>query len=256
MGGKMSIKATLISKKNDLVKVKTERPLFFVWKFIIGILILLFSIIMSFQLFTNTESISQLIEDSGYMGPIVYLGILSIAIVMLFPTPILKVFTGTFFGFSLGLLINFSASMIGGLLAFFIGRYFFKDTITKIIMKNKITKELEKALEKEGFKLSFLVRLSPLIPDEWLNYVLAISPLSTKNFILSNFSSILYSLVYAYYGAILGRVVFNQSGILEVNYTFFDWFLMVLGIIVTIISVILITNISKKAFENAILESE
>ena len=94
MGGKMSIKTTLISKKNDLVKVKAERPLFFIWKFIIGILILLFSIIMSYQLFANTESISQLIEDSGNMGPIVYLGILSIAIVMLFPTPILKIFTG------------------------------------------------------------------------------------------------------------------------------------------------------------------
>jgi uncharacterized membrane protein YdjX (TVP38/TMEM64 family) len=252
----MSIKTTLISKKNDLVKVKVERPLFFVWKFIIGILILLFSIIMSYQLFANTESISQLIEDSGNMGPIVYLGILSIAIVMLFPTPILKIFTGAFFGFSLGLLINFSASMIGGLLAFFIGRYFFKDIITNIIMKNKITRELENTLEKDGFKLSFVVRLSPLIPDEWLNYVLAISPLSTKNFILSNFSSIVYSLVYAYYGTILGRVIFSQRGISDMNYTFIDWFLMFLGVIATIISVIVITNISKKVFENAILESE
>ncbi len=256
MGGKNSIKAALINKKNELFKTKEERPLFFIWKFIIGAIILIFSIIVGFQLFTNTESISLLIQDSGRMGPIVYLCILSAAIVMLFPTPILKIFTGTFFGFSLGLLINFLASMIGGLLAFLIGRYFFKDTVSKIIKKNKITSELEKSLEKEGLKLSFLVRLSPLIPDEWLNYVLSISPLTTKEFIFSNFSSIVYSLVYAYYGAVLGRVVFSQKGLLDVDYSMMDWFLMILGLIATIISVIVITNISKKAFQNAILESE
>jgi len=215
-----------------------------------------FSLIIGYHLFTNTESISQLIEDSGKIGPIVYLCILSTAIVMLFPTPILKMFAGTFFGFSLGLLINFLASMIGGLLAFFIGRYFFKDTVSKIIKKNKITRDLERSLGKEGLKLSFLVRLSPLIPDEWLNYVLSISPLTTKEFIFSNSSSIVYSLVYAYYGAVLGRVVFSQKGLLDVEYTMMDWFLMILGIIATILSVIIITNISKKAFENTISESE
>jgi uncharacterized membrane protein YdjX (TVP38/TMEM64 family) len=256
MGRKNSIKAAIINKKNELFKTKEERPFFFIWKFILGAIIIIFSLIIGYHLFTNTESISQLIEDSGKIGPIVYLCILSTAIVMLFPTPILKMFAGTFFGFSLGLLINFLASMIGGLLAFFIGRYFFKDTVSKIIKKNKITRDLERSLGKEGLKLSFLVRLSPLIPDEWLNYVLSISPLTTKDFIFSNSSSIVYSLVYAYYGAVLGRVVFSQKGLLDVEYTMMDWFLMILGIIATILSVIIITNISKKAFENTISESE
>ncbi|MAK04849.1 MAG: hypothetical protein CMA03_03050 [Euryarchaeota archaeon] len=256
MGGSKSIKSALINKKNDLIQIKSERPLFFLWKLIIGLMVLIFSIIVGYQLFTNTEFINELIQESGSMGPFVYLCILSLAIVMLFPTPILKIFTGTFFGFSLGLLINFLASMIGGIIAFFIGRFFFRDTIKRMISENKLAIELEKSLEQEGFKLSFLVRLSPLIPDEWLNYVLSISPISTKTFVLSNSSSIVYSLIYAYYGAILGRVVFSQKGLLEVNYTTIDWILMILGIIATLISVIIITNISKKSFEKTRFESE
>ncbi len=189
------------------------------------------------------------------MGAIVYLLILSLAIVMLFPTPILKIFSGTFFGFTIGFLINFAASMLGGLIAFFIGRYFFKDTISKLIKKNEIAREMEHSLEKEGFKLSFLVRLSPLIPDEWLNYTLSLSPISTKTFILSNCSSIVYSLVYAYYGAILGRMVLTQKGLLETNYSILDWSLMILGIIATIISIIIVTRISKNAYEKAIIET-
>jgi len=244
-----------MSKKNDLIKKKEEEPIFFIWKFILGGIILIFSIIVGIQLFTNTEAINEIIQDSGSMGAIVYLLILSLAIVMLFPTPILKIFSGTFFGFTIGFLINFAASMLGGLIAFFIGRYFFKDTISKLIKKNEIAREMEHSLEKEGFKLSFLVRLSPLIPDEWLNYTLSLSPISTKTFILSNCSSIVYSLVYAYYGAILGRMVLTQKGLLETNYSILDWSLMILGIIATIISIIIVTRISKNAYEKAIIET-
>jgi len=256
MGDKKTIKSSIKSKKDEILKLKSEEPFIFIWKSIIGVIIIGISVIIGYQLFTNTEAIDSLIRNSGSMGPIIFVSILSMAIVMLFPTPILKIFSGTFFGFSLGFLINFTASMIGGLLAFLIGRYFFKNTVSKFIGKNKVATEIEKALEKEGFKLSFLVRLSPLIPDEWLNYILSVSPISTKDFILSNCSSIVYSLVYAYYGAILGRVVFNQKGLLDIKYSTFDWFLMILGLIATVISVIIITNVSKKAFKNAINGTE
>ena len=255
MGRKTTIKGALISKKNDLIKKKNDGPIFFIWKFVLGGIIIIFSIFVGIQLFTNTEVINELIKNSGSMGPIVYFLILSLAIVMLFPTPILKIFTGTFFGFTIGFLINFAASMLGGLIAFFIGRYFFKDTISKLIESNKVAKEMEKSLEKEGFKLSFLIRLSPLIPDEWLNYTLSLSPISTKTFIFSNCSSIVYSLVYAYYGAILGRVVLTQKGLLDTNYTVIDWIMMILGIVATIISVIIVTRVSKQAYEKAISET-
>ena len=256
MGGRESIITALINKKKDLEQIKSGKPLFFIWKLIIGLVVLIFSVIVGFQLFTNTEFINELIQNSGSMGPLVYVSILSLAITMLFPTPVLKIFSGTFFGFSLGLLINFLACMVGGLLAFLIGRFFFRESIIKTIEKNKIALELEKSLNKEGFKLSFLVRLSPLIPDEWLNYILSVSPISTKTFIFSNSSSIVYSLIYAYYGAILGRVVFSQKGLLDVNYSFIDWFLMILGVFATLISAIIITKVSKNVFEKTIIESE
>ena len=256
MGGRESIITALINKKKDLEQIKSGKSLFFIWKLIIGLVVLIFSIIVGFQLFTYTEFINELIQNSGSMGPLVYVCILSLAITMLFPTPVLKIFSGTFFGFSLGLLINFLACMVGGLFAFLIGRFFFRESIIKTIEKNKIALELEKSLYEEGFKLSFLIRLSPLIPDEWLNYILSVSPISTKTFIFSNSSSIVYSLIYAYYGAVLGRVVFSQKGLLDVNYSFIDWFLMILGVFATLISAIIITKISKNVFEKTIIESE
>ncbi|RAH14589.1 MAG: hypothetical protein CMB56_004880 [Methanobacteriota archaeon] len=250
--GQASSENDVLTKENkDLGIDKQGKDLYFISKFFFGTIIIIFSLVIGFQLFTNTQAITDLVQDSGSVGAVVYLSILSCAIVMLFPTPILKIFSGTFFGFTVGLLINFLASMLGGLLAFLIGRYFFRDLISKSIKKNKITKEIERSMEIDGFKLSFFIRLSPLIPDEWLNYTLSVSPISTKTFILSNCSSIIYSLIYAYYGAVLGKVVLTQSGLIETNYSLIDWILIVLGVIATIISILIITKISKNSYENA-----
>ena len=60
-------------------------------------------------------------------------------------------------------------------------------------------------------QISVLVRLSPVIPDEWLNYVMASSPITTEPFI-SNLSSIVYSIAYAYFGLVAGELVFSGNG--------------------------------------------
>ena len=43
MGGSKSIKTALINKKNDLEQMKSEKPWFFIWKLIIGLIVLIFS---------------------------------------------------------------------------------------------------------------------------------------------------------------------------------------------------------------------
>ena len=86
MGGRESILTALINKKKDLDQIKSEDPLFFIWKLIIGLIVLISSIIVGYQLFTNTEFINELIENSGTMGPLVYVSILSLAITMALTT--------------------------------------------------------------------------------------------------------------------------------------------------------------------------
>ena len=58
MGGRESIITGLINKKKDLEQIKSGKPLFFIWKLIIGLVVLIFSVIVGFQLFTNTEFIN------------------------------------------------------------------------------------------------------------------------------------------------------------------------------------------------------
>ena len=69
--------------------------------------------------------------------------------------PDFKNFFRNLFGFSLGLLINFLASMIGGLLGFFHRKILFRETIIKMIGKNKIALELERSLNTEDLNYHF-----------------------------------------------------------------------------------------------------
>ena len=75
----------------------------------------------------------------------------------------------------------------------------FRDYISKIVASDERLVKLESAINEEAMQISVLVRLSPIVPDELLNYVMSSSPVSIRVFFLSNLSSIVYSFAYAYF---------------------------------------------------------
>ena len=111
----------------------------------------------------------------------------------------MKVTAGALFPYWLAVVINFTASIVGGLLAFLLGRWLFRDSITKIVATDNRLQKIEAAIGEESMRISVLVRLSPLIPDDWRNYVMASGPVTTRVFFLSTLPSIVYSLAYAYF---------------------------------------------------------
>ena len=180
--------------------------------------------------------------------------ILIFGVVILAPTPILKVTAGALFPYWLAVLINFTASVIGGLLAFMLGRLLFRDMIAKIVAEDKRLQNVENAIEEEAMKISVLVRLSPLIPDELLNYVMASGPVTTRVFFLSSLSSIIYSLAYAYFGLALGKIALSSEGMSQFNESPVGMGLLILGLIATIIATIIVTRVTMAALNDAIEE--
>ena len=234
---------------DEMKKIKTEDPIDYRKKMLFGIILLIVAAVLTYFLFDNTQQIDNWVTSMGSLGPIVYLIFLSAAVVLRFPTPILKVFSGALFGFGLGSLINFAASILGGFIAFIIGRWMLRESIEKLISRNKKIATIEKALAEDGMRVSILVRLSPILPDEWLNYALSTTSLSMKDFLISNISSILYALVYAYYGSVLGNLAFSSAGIDGFNRTPLWWAMTVIGILATVVVTLYTTRIAVKALE-------
>jgi uncharacterized membrane protein YdjX (TVP38/TMEM64 family) len=105
-------------------------------------------------------------------------------------------------------------------------------------------------------RISILVRLSPIIPDEWLNYILGAGPVNLRVFIISNMSSLIFSLIYAYYGHVLGILVLRSSGISEVRHTNGALMMLFAGLIATIIATIFITRAAMKALSGIVVDED
>ena len=126
--------------------------------------------------------------------------------------------------------------------------------IGEIVSEDKKLQKIENAIEEEAMKISVLVRLSPLIPDELLNYIMASGPVTTRVFFLSSLSSIIYSLAYAYFGLAIGKIALSSEGISQFNQSSVGIGLLILGLIATLIATIIVTRVTMAALKDAIEE--
>ena len=181
-------------------------------RLLISIGVVLLWLAVGYYAFKDVGDFIDWVDDLGTLAPIFYAIMVSIAVVLLVPTPILKVGSGAIFPYWIAVVVNFFASIIGGLLAFLLGRWLFRERIEEMVANDERLKNLELAINEEAMQISVLVRLSPIIPDEWLNYIMASSPVTTRVFFISNLSSIVYSLAYAYFGHAAGKIVLSGGG--------------------------------------------
>ncbi len=209
-------------------------------------------LLIGYLVFNDIAEFINWFDDYGVWVSVIYCLMVTIAIVLLVPTPILKVGAGALFPYHVAVLVNFAASVFGGLVAFSLGRWMFRDYIAEIVAKDERLVSLESAITEDAMQISVLVRLSPIIPDEWLNYVMASSPVSTKTFFISNLSSIIYSFAYAYFGLAAGELVLNGDGMDGFAQSPLGSILLIVGVITSIFITILIAKMTKKALNSKV----
>ena len=146
--------------------------------------------------------------------------------------------------------------MIGGLIAFVLGRWLFRDSIQEAIANDQRMVIIEAALGEDAMRISVLVRLSPILPDEWLDYIMSATPVTLRVFLLSNVSSIIYCIIYAYYGHALGSIALSRSGMAGLTQSNGGLMLLLLGIVATVIATVIVTRTSIRVLKEAIGEEE
>ena len=209
-------------------------------------------LVVGFLFFQDVGGFIEWFDELGPLSSVVYCLVMSLAIVLVLPTPILKVGAGALFPYWLAVMVNFIASLIGGLIAFLLGRWLFRDYISQIVASDERLVKLESAINEEAMQISVLVRLSPLLPDELLNYVMSSSPISIRVFCLSNLSSIVYSLAYAYFGLAAGKLVFSGEGMDGFAESPVGTTLLIIGVIASILVTMVIARMTKNAVNNRV----
>ncbi|KAG2438514.1 hypothetical protein HXX76_005065 [Chlamydomonas incerta] len=131
------------------------------------------------------------------------------AVVLLFPVMLLQAITGALYGLYAGLVVSWLASVVGQALAFLLGRYLFRASVKSYLLQRVPNfPQIEAAIKKEGWKLMCLLRLSPILPYNILNYAAALTPISFLAYTLSSAVAIIpWTCLYVYLGTLSTHVL-------------------------------------------------
>ena len=246
----------LIDGRQNLQRMKQQTVQVYRWRALFGLLALVLCGVAGYFLFQDAVDIIDWFKGFGIWSPVLFTIALSLAIVLLLPTPFVKVGAGAIFPFWIAVAVNFVASMIGGLIAFVLGRWLFRESIQEAIKNDQRMVNIESALGEDAMRISILVRLSPILPDEWLNYIMSATPVSLRVFLVSNTSSLIYCLIYADYGNELGSIALSRSGMAGLTQSTGGLAMLLLGIIATVIATVIVTRTSIRVLKDAIGEEE
>ncbi len=193
------------------------------------------------------------VKTWGVWAPIGFMLIYNIATVLLIPGSILTLGSGVLFGIGWGSLYVLIAATLGAISAFLIGRYFARDWVDDKVQQMPKFQTIDRAIAREGLKIVFLLRLSPLFPFNLLNYALGITQVSLKDYVLGSIGMIPGTILYVYIGSLAGSVAtIGQPQSIDPQAQMWKWALQIVGFIATVAVTVYITKVAKSALNHSL----
>lgn len=150
-----------------------------------------------------TAAVAERARATGATGVLIF-GIAYVAATVAFlPGSLLTLAAGFAYGPFWGLLVASPASVTGATAAFLLGRTFLRDWARRKSSASPRMTAIWRAVEREGFKVVLLLRLSPLVPFNVLNYALSLSNVRTGTYVVASAVGMLPGTVfYVYLGSL------------------------------------------------------
>ena len=135
------------------------------------------------------------VQQLGAIGPVLFMRIYIVAMVALVPAAWLTVAGGAVFGIVPAVCYALVGSTLGSTAAFLLGRYTARPIVERLLCSMPRLAAIDRAVSKQGRRLVFLLRLSPVSPFNVLNYALGLTTLSARDFLLASFLGMIPSRV-------------------------------------------------------------
>lgn len=154
------------------------------------------------------ERINDLLGKVGWLAPVVYMGMMALAVVIaVIPSLPLNVAAGAFFGPLLGTLYSVLGATVGAAAAFLIARYLGREVVERFIQGH--INFCSQCSNRLLTKIIFISRLIPFISFDVVSYGAGLTKMSLRAFILASFFGMLpLTFIYNQFGA---GLVMNQA---------------------------------------------
>ena len=190
------------------------------------------------------------VDGLGFWGPAVFVFGYVIAVVAFVPASLLTLGAGAIFGIVHGVIYVFIAATIGSCLAFLVSRYLARSAIKKRLERRPKFAAIDRAVEADGLKITFLLRLTPVVPFNLLNYALGLTRVRFADYAIASVGMLPGTLLYVYSGKLAGDVA-TLAGDPAVARGWSYYSVLALGLVATLAVTMVITRSARRALAKA-----
>ncbi|MEM9173314.1 MAG: TVP38/TMEM64 family protein [Pseudomonadota bacterium] len=200
-------------------------------------------------------SLLQWIEQNRQTAWLVFIATYVAATVLMLPGLILTLAAGYLFGLLYGAILVSVSSVTGATLAFLIGRAFGRDWVRDKLGDTGRLAAIDKATETRGFVVMLLLRLSPIFPFNMMNYLMSLTGMKLRDYVLGSWIGMIPGTVlYVYIGSIAGDLTALLAGDYEAGAA--GQVLLIVGLIATAVVTVLIARFAAKTLSETLQDSQ
>ena len=138
---------------------------------------------------------------------------------IIIPRPAICILAGLTFGLA-AFPLALAASTGGALIAFVLARYFFRNRFLRLLERHPTARTWVEAVDAEGWRLLFLLRVASPIPGVVSNYAFGLSSITAWHYVLATaFGTGPQVFAFVYLGAI-GKVALDDRSVSSIRLTF------------------------------------
>jgi len=194
------------------------------------------------------RSFNSWIGQLGTVGIFIFIGVYAAATVLLAPGAILTIGAGFAFGLWKGFLAVSAGATLGAALAFLVARYVAREKVEALAKRNDKFRKIDNAIGKQGAKLIFLLRLSPVIPFNLSNYFYGLTAVKFWRYVLASWIGMMPgTFLYVYIGTAGKAAVSATAGGEAIKHSWQYWTFIAGGLAATLIVTIWVTKIARDA---------
>ena len=186
------------------------------------------------------------VHSWGAWAPVLYVGAYALVVVAMLPAWPLTIAAGAIFGFWVGALVAFSGAVVGSSGAFLLARHGARALITKRFASSARFAALDLAIRRDGRRIVFLLRLSPLVPFNVVNYLLGLTNLRFVDYLAASVGMTPVTVLYTYTGFVAGEAL-ALSGQAAVPRNASYYVVLAVGLAATVLATILVTRSARRA---------
>jgi uncharacterized membrane protein YdjX (TVP38/TMEM64 family) len=142
-----------------------------------------------------------------------------------------------------------AGAVLGSTIAFLLGRHVARRLIARRLARMPRFAAIDRAVSAQGRRIVFLLRLSPVVPFNFLNYALGLTTLSLSDFVAASIGMIPGAFVYADAGKVTGEAL-ALAGQAQVPRDASYYTVLLAGLGATVAATTIVTRTARKALQD------